>query len=91
MRLPNCGLHYRRGANNIVSVNALKESANLSFFKGVLLSDPHGVLEQQGNVHSGRIMRFTNREDIQNIRDILKSCIQEAITIEESGMKGMLE
>lgn len=78
---------YTHKGKNIVTVNALKESANLGFFKGVLLNDPHKLLQQQGNLQSDRIIKFTHINEILPIRDILKSYIDEAIALEESGKK----
>lgn len=78
---------YTQNGRNIVTVNALKESANLGFYKGALLKDSHKILEQQGNIQSARIKRFTDVEEINEIKDVLKSYILEAIAIEESGKK----
>ena len=78
---------YTHEGKNIVSVTALKESATIGFFKGVLLTDNHNILQQQGNLQSGRIIRFTNARDIEQARDLLKAYILEAIDIEASGQK----
>lgn len=78
---------YTHKGKNIVSVGALKESANIGFFKGVLLTDKHKILQQQGNLQSDRIIKFTNANDIEKVKDVLKSYVLEAIAIEESGMK----
>lgn len=78
---------YTHQGKNIVSVAALKESANIGFFKGALLSDNHKILIQQGNLQSDRIIKFTGTEEIKKLENILKSYISEAIAIEESGQK----
>jgi uncharacterized protein YdeI (YjbR/CyaY-like superfamily) len=78
---------YTHKGKNIVSVGALKESANLGFFKGVLLTDNHKILQQQGNLQSDRIVKFTKADEITALKDVLKSYVLEAITIEESGKK----
>ncbi|WP_291400645.1 DUF1801 domain-containing protein [Daejeonella sp.] len=78
---------YTHHGKNIISVNALKESANMTFFKGALLSDQHKILQQQGNIQSGRIAKFTNPEQIEKLIDVLISYIDEAIEIEKSGKK----
>ena len=78
---------YTHNGKNIVSVGALKESANIGFFKGVLLVDPHKILQQQGNLQSDRILKFTDIAEIEKIKEIIKSYIIEAIAIEESGKK----
>lgn len=78
---------YTHKGKNIVSVGALKESANIGFFKGVLLSDKHKILQQQGKLQSDRIIKFTNVKDIEKVKDVLKAYVLEAIEIEESGKK----
>jgi uncharacterized protein YdeI (YjbR/CyaY-like superfamily) len=43
----------------------MKEFLALMFFKGALLSDPEGVLEEQGpNSRSARCIRFTSPGDV---------------------------
>ena len=78
---------YTNKGKNIVTVNALKESANIGFFKGVLLTDKNKILQQQGNLQSDRIIKFTNVKEIEKIKDVLKEYVLEAIVIEESGKK----
>lgn len=78
---------YTHNGKNIVSVAALKGCATIGFFKGVLLTDSHKILEQQGNLQSDRIVRFTNVADIEKVKDVLKSYVLEAKAVEESGKK----
>jgi uncharacterized protein YdeI (YjbR/CyaY-like superfamily) len=78
---------YTMNGKNIVTVNALKDSANIGFYKGVLLADKDKILSQQGNMQSDRIVKFTNADDIERLKDILKSYILEAVEIEKSGKK----
>lgn len=78
---------YTNNDKNIVSVGALKDSANIGFFKGVLLTDDQKILQQQGNLQAERIIKFTNINDIEKVKDVLKTYILEAISIEESGKK----
>jgi uncharacterized protein YdeI (YjbR/CyaY-like superfamily) len=78
---------YTHKGKNIVTINALKESANIGFFKGVLLTDKHKLLQQQGNLQSDRIIKFYSNKDIEKASDALKAYIEEAIEIEESGKK----
>ena len=80
---------YTLNGKNVISVNALKESANLSFFKGALLRDENGLLQQQGSIQSGRIIKFTSVEEIVRLQSVLANYIQEAIQIEQSGAKVM--
>lgn len=78
---------YTHNGKNIVSVGALKESANIGFFKGVLLTDEHKLLQQQGTLQSDRIIKFTDVIEIEKVKDVLKSYILDAIAIETSGKK----
>lgn len=78
---------YTHHGKNICTINALKASANIGFFKGVLLTDKHKILQQQGNLQSDRIIKFTNTEDILHLQEILKAYIQEAIAVETKGEK----
>ncbi|SFF41808.1 YdeI/OmpD-associated family protein [Thermoflexibacter ruber] len=79
---------YTMNGKNIVTVNALKDSANIGFYKGVLLSDKNKILSQQGkNMQSDRIVKFTKVEDIEKLKDVLKSYILEAVEIEKSGKR----
>lgn len=78
---------YTHKGKNIVSVGALKETANIGFFKGVLLTDKYKILQQQGSLQSDRIIKFTNVKDIEKVKDVLKEYVLEAIEIEESGKK----
>lgn len=78
---------YTYNGKNIVSVGALKASANIGFFKGVLLNDTHKILIQQGNLQSDRIIKFINADDIKKLKSVIKSYVLEAIAIEESGKK----
>lgn len=78
---------YTQNGKNIVTINALKESANIGFFKGVLLTDKSRILQQQGNLQSDRIIKFTNSANIEKLTNTLKEYILEAIEVEESGKK----
>lgn len=77
---------YTHKEKNIINVSALKNSANIGFFKGVLLSDPKNILQQQGNIQSGRILKFTTVDEIKKMSEIIISYIYEAISVEEKGM-----
>lgn len=79
---------YTFHGKNIVLIHGFKEYCALLFFKGVLLRDPKGILIQQTeNVQAGRQIRFTNVGEIVKMKAILKRYIQEAIEVEESGLK----
>src|SRR6516225_4575748 len=52
---------YDYEGKNIVLIQGFKEYCAVLFFKGVLLSDPDGILVKMGeNTQVGRQARFTN-------------------------------
>ena len=58
------------------------------FFKGALLKDSEGVLEEQGpNSRSARRIRFTSVEEVVRLNDTVKAYIGEAIDVEEAGLE----
>lgn len=78
---------YTYEGKNVITVNALKHSANIGFFKGALLKDSQKILEQQGNIKSARIIRFTQTSEIEKKEEILKTYILESIELEKKGEK----
>lgn len=78
---------YSSNGKNIVTISALKDYAFIGFFKGVLLSDPHKVLYQQGNQQSSRHIKFFAVEEVEKLADIIREYVLEATIIEESGKK----
>jgi uncharacterized protein YdeI (YjbR/CyaY-like superfamily) len=60
----------------------------LLFHKGALLKDDHGILVQQTeNVQGARQIRFTNVKEIMTLAPVLRAYMQEAILVEEAGLK----
>jgi uncharacterized protein YdeI (YjbR/CyaY-like superfamily) len=78
---------YTQQNRNIVTINALKGSANIGFFKGVFLKDAFKILKQQGNIQSARIIPFKSTEEILKHKEILIGYILESIEIEKKGLK----
>lgn len=73
---------------NVAILQEMKDFLALMFFKGALLSDPDGVLEDQGpNSRSARRIRFTSTQDVARMADLLPRYVEEAILIESSGRK----
>ena len=67
---------------------SFRESCGLSFFKGVLLPDPSGILAAAGeNSRSARIFRATSLAEIATAADALTACIHAAIEVEKRGEK----
>lgn len=79
---------YTHNGHTLVMVVAFKESATLSFFKGALLRDEHGILMKPGkNSQASRVVRFTRVKEIAKLEDVLKAYIFEAIDVDKAGLK----
>lgn len=79
---------YTHNGGNLGMVYGFKDNCTLSFFKGVLLKDPEGILEPPGeNSRSARVIRFHGLEEIEHKRDVLVAYIREAMANEEAGLK----
>ncbi|MEZ4223299.1 MAG: DUF1801 domain-containing protein [Polyangiaceae bacterium] len=79
---------YSAGDNNIVILQPMKPHLALMFFKGALMKDPKGVLEEQGpNSRSARRICFRKLQDVVKLKPVVQAYIREAIKIEESGVK----
>lgn len=71
---------------NVAIIQPFKEHCALLFFKGVLLEDTHGLLRSQGdNTRSALRLEFTREADIK--KTVVKSYVEQAIAIEEAGLK----
>lgn len=79
---------YTLGKNNVVLIHGFKEYCALLFFKGALVSDPHGILiRQTENVQSSRQIRFSSLREITELEPVLRAYIKEAIEVEKAGLK----
>jgi uncharacterized protein YdeI (YjbR/CyaY-like superfamily) len=79
---------YTLDGRNIVMVSALKECAQISFFKGALLTDSAEILEKPGeNSQAARVVRFTSSKAVRQASATLKKYIGQAIQIEQAGLK----
>lgn len=83
---------YTAHGGNIAMPGALKDSCRLSFFKGVLLADPAGILSPVGeNARSACAAAFTSLDQIAAAEGTLRAYIAEAIALEEAGAKVVFE
>ena len=74
--------------SNILIIGGLKEYCLVSFFKGALLNDAHGVLVRPGeHSQAARLIPFTDVRTIVRMEPILKAYIYEAIEVERAGLK----
>jgi uncharacterized protein YdeI (YjbR/CyaY-like superfamily) len=79
---------YSHGGANIAIVQEFADDLALMFFKGILLDDPAGVLEQVGpNSHAARRMTFTSAQDVATRADVVTATIEQAIAVEEAGIE----
>ena len=78
---------YTVDGKNIVIMQGFKEYFALGFFQGGLLKDPKNVLVQLGQVHAGRVMKFTDAKDIAAMAKTIKAYVREAIEIETAGLR----
>jgi len=73
---------------NVLTIDGFKDRCVLSFFKGVLLGDPDGILVPPGpNSRSASFAAFTSLAEIDAQADTLKTYIAHAIEIEQKGFK----
>ena len=72
---------------NVVIMQGFKEYFALGFFQGALLKDPKKVLVQLGQIHAGRVMKFTSAKDIAAKAAIVKAYVREAIAVEKTGIR----
>jgi uncharacterized protein YdeI (YjbR/CyaY-like superfamily) len=78
---------YTVDGKNVVIMQGFKEYFGLGFFQGALLKDPKKVLVQLGQVHAGRVMKFTDVKDIMAKAATIRAYVREAIAVEEAGLR----
>lgn len=79
---------YTLKGKNVFLMHGFKEYCALLFPKGVLLKDDHKLMIQQTeNVQGGRQIRFTSVKEIVKLAPVLRAYMQEAIAVEEKGLK----
>ncbi len=72
---------------NIVIMQGFKEDFALGFFQGALLKDPKKVLVQLGQVHAGRVMKFSSTKEIAAKAKTIKAYVREAIAVDKAGLR----
>lgn len=79
---------FGRDGSNVVILQEMKDHLALMFFKGALLDDPEGVLEDQGpNSRSARRIRFTTVEDVARLAQTVEAYVDQALDVEEAGLE----
>jgi uncharacterized protein YdeI (YjbR/CyaY-like superfamily) len=78
---------YTVDGKNVVILQGFKEYFALGFFQGALLKDPKKMLVQLGQVHAGRVMKFTSAKEITAKAATIKAYVREAIAVEKAGLR----
>lgn len=79
---------YTLKGKNVVLMHGFKDYVALLFHKGVMLYDKYNMLIQQTeHVQVDRQLRFTSVEEIREKADKIRYYIEEAIRVEQSGIK----
>ncbi len=79
---------YMHKDKNVFIIAAFKEYCSINFFKGALLNDPEKRLHRMSeNTQDSRILKFTSIEEVQSLEDWIRVFIQDAIQIEDQGIK----
>ena len=78
---------YTVDGKNIVILQGFKEYFGLGFFQGALLKDSKKLLVQLGQVHAGRVMKFTSAKEITAKAATIKAYVREAIAVEKAGLR----
>ena len=79
---------YMYKNKNIVIIQGFKKYCAVMFFKGALLNDPNGVLVRPGeNSQAQRQIRFTDAQEIMEMKTVLKDYVNQAVEVEKSGLE----
>lgn len=79
---------YTFNGKNIVIIGGFKEYCSLMLFKGALMKDEAKILVQPTETgQATRQIRFTNTDQINQQKDLIKTYMFDAIEVEKSGKK----
>lgn len=79
---------YTLKGKNVFLMHGFNDYCALLFHKGALLKDDHGILVQQTeNTQSARQIRFSSLKQINEMAPVIRSYMQQAIAVEQSGKK----
>jgi len=77
---------YTVDGKNVVLLSAMREACTLSFLRGALLSDPHGLLEAPGpNSQAARFLRFRSLAEVEKRSETVREYVNEAIRRTRAG------
>ena len=78
---------YAHHGHNFMIIQPMKGFLALMFFKGVLLNDPDGILEEQGEASfSQRRLCFTSVDQVNELAKTIQRFVAEAIVVEQKGL-----
>lgn len=79
---------YTHAGRNIAIIGAFQGDFRLSFFDAALMTDPHGVLERQGeNTRHPDMIRFRHVGQVNEMEPIIRSYLNEAMAYAADGLK----
>lgn len=79
---------YTFDGKNVAMMGSFRDYCSISFFKGVLLEDPNGVLEAPGpNSRHARLLKFRSLEDVNRLASQALNFLTQAVEIEKKGLK----
>lgn len=79
---------YAHDGGNVAILQEMNDFLALMFFKGALLEDPDGVLEEQGpNSRSARRVTFTSVDDVARLSEAVGALLDDAMAVEEAGLE----
>lgn len=77
---------YTHDNKNIAIIQPMKGFLALMFFKGALLDDPEGLLEEQGpNTRSAKRLCFRSAQEIDQLASSIRDLVASAIRVEARG------
>lgn len=77
---------YTLDGANVAMIVAFNDWCGLSFFKGVLLEDPDGLLDVPGPAtHAGRVLKLHSVDELEARRAAMQGFVQQAIALERAG------
>lgn len=79
---------YTHAGKNIAIFQPFNELCALMFFKGVLLSDPEGLLREQGeDSRSSLRLEFRSVADVTRAESALRDLVADAIRVQQAGLR----
>jgi uncharacterized protein YdeI (YjbR/CyaY-like superfamily) len=79
---------YTHAGKNVVIFQPFNDLCALLFFKGALLSDPKGLLREQGkNTRSALRLEFRSVADVRRMKGALRDLVADAIRVQQAGLR----